>query len=148
MNAEKTWKPLDVLKLTQNEIKRHKLNVLKSPKHYLRNVGEEKRWRCSEYCQHKVLDAVMQHLTQQSLAQVFFHIFTSLFYCSTNIWIHEAQRRLKARTSSYLLAKTRMFSSFPLPRGAKPLANHSFKNVWLMQQFYESILKIDLKNWT
>lgn len=40
------------------------------------------------------------------------------------------------------------FQGFPLPKGAKPLANHSFKNVWLKQQFYESILKIDCKNWT
>lgn len=113
MIVEETWKTPDVLKLSQNDRKRHKVNVLKSPEHYLRNVGEEKRWRCSDYCQHKVLDAVMQHLTQQSLAQVFFHIFTSLFYYSTNIWVRVAQRRSKARTSSYLLAKPRMFSSSP-----------------------------------
>lgn len=58
----------------------------------------------------------MQHLTQQSLAQVFFHFFPSLFFCNTNIWIHAAQRRSKARTSSYLLAKPRMFSSSPPPQ--------------------------------
>lgn len=116
MIVEKTWKTPDVLKLTQDEIKRHKVNVLQSPEHYLRNVGVDKRWRCSDCCQHKVLDAVMQHLTQHSLAQVFFHIFTSLSYCSTNIWVRAAQRRSKTRTSSYLLAKPRMFSSSPPPQ--------------------------------
>lgn len=36
----------------------------------------------------------------------------------------------------------------PLPKRAKPPANHSFKNVWQKQCFYESTLKIDLKSWT
>lgn len=72
MIVEETWKTWDFLKITQVEIKRHKVNILKSHEHYVGNVGEEKRWRCSGSCEHKVPNTVTQHLIQQSLAQVSF----------------------------------------------------------------------------
>lgn len=71
MIVEEIWKTQDFLKLAQKEIKRHTVNALKSPEHYMGKVGEEKRWRCADYCQHKVLITIMQHLTQQSLAPIF-----------------------------------------------------------------------------
>lgn len=124
MVVEETWKTQDFLKRTQNEIKRHKVNVLKSPEHYLGNVGEEKRWRCSDYCQHKVLDTVTQHLTQQSLAQMAFQgisaipLFESVLYRG-----HQMQEQV------HTSGQAKNVFILPLPKRGKPLANHSSKNV-------------------
>ena len=63
MTAEEIWKTQDLLKLTQMEIKRYKVNILKSPERYSGNV-EEERWRCVRYCQHKVLSTIKDHLIQ------------------------------------------------------------------------------------
>lgn len=104
MIVEETWKPWDFLKPTESEVKRHKVNILKSCEHYLGNVGEEKRWRCSGYCQHRYATSN----TAESCSSAF-----SGNFCCTNVWVHAEQRRSKARTSSYLLAKPRMFSSPP-----------------------------------
>lgn len=144
MIVEETWKTQDFLKLTQKEIKRHKVNVLKSPEHYLGNVGEEKRWTCSDYCQHKVLNMVTQHITQQSLAQVCFQ-GTSAAPIFEPMLCRGGQMQEQVHT---FWPSQECFQLLPLPKRANPLANHSFKNIWLKQLFYESTLKIDVKNWT
>jgi len=125
MIVEETWKTQDFVKLIQKEIKNDKLNVLKSPEHYLRNVEEEKRWRCSDYCQHKVRDTIMQHLTQQSLAQVCFQ-GTSATPIFESVRYRGGQMQEQVHT---FWPSQECFQVLTLPKGAKPQANHSFKNV-------------------
>lgn len=113
------------------------VNVLKSAEQYLGNEGEEERWRCSGYCQHRVLDTIIQHTTWQSFACVF-----SGNFCYTNIWVCAVQRRSNARKNSYLLAKPRISASSPPPQKSQTTSKSQLQNCLTKATF----LWINIKN--
>lgn len=77
------------------------------------------------------------------------HIFHTFTFLLQHQYLNSCRtEEVKSKNKFIPSGQAKNVFKLPLSKGAKPLANHSFKNVWLTQKFYESILKIDLKNWT